>query len=97
MTVACTTPPPLSIRPPETQREYAPLPVSCPEHDMSANRPRDVQVDLHVVRRRLVQCLVILRHELLQLRLARTRVAAHQHLPRRGAPAVRDPLVDALA
>lgn len=60
---------------------------------MSADRPWHIQVNLHVIRRGLVEGFPVLCHEMPELRLPRPRKSAHEDLPGGASPAVGNTLV----
>lgn len=74
-----------------------PLPIPRSEHNMAADSPRDVKVNLDIIARRLIKRLAVLPRQLVHLHFARAREPAHEHLPRGTAPAIGDTLEHALA
>lgn len=79
--------------PAQTNKADSPCAVSCSKHNMAADRAWDIQVNLDVVCRRLVQPVPVLRTEELHLSRAQLRVPGHQELPGGAAPGVRNPFV----
>lgn len=73
-------------------RRHAPYAISSAEHYVSADRSWHVEVNLHIVRRRLLQGDPVHLGEHVKLPLTSFCEAVHQHLPRSTPPAVGDAL-----
>ena len=76
---------------------YIPSTVSRPEHDMSANSPWNIQINLDVIRRRLLQAFSVLVPKRLDGTWRVRRVTCHQQVPSGSPPTVGDPFVYPLA
>jgi hypothetical protein len=73
--------------------DHLPGSIPRPEHDMPTYSPRNVQVDLNIVRRRPVQRFAVLPPEPVQIPTVARRDVSHEQAPRSVSPPVRDTLV----
>jgi len=68
---------------------HVPGPISRSKHDMATNSPWNIQVDLDIVCRRLVQCIPVLVSQPPHLPLSCPRIPPHERFPNCTSPPIR--------